>query len=417
MPLDLSIAQQFLAGRDRAMARQRQAVMDKAALDAHEMELKRSKAELALKGIEAQILRRNLEAQTAQAMQGTTGTLPGIANFGGAPLMPAALPGDTQAPEPIAPPPNTQQNIEIPNMSHAPVSVGAINATLPPELGGGQFNIPGYQTTPASSMEMHLANLAAQAKAKSDAEAALKMKTDEAIREEYAKQKATAQFRAPKEPTVNTPFEVWRLQHPGEPVENFLKMEQGIKPPKDTSVSDNARNDRSYQFESKRVDDLGKPVAQTAQRLSNLDETLRNGRTVSEALVAPELLSILAGGQASGLKMTDAELNRINGARGFWADLKVKVSKFNPNDQSTLVLSPDQKVAIRKLYDAVRTKVSAKSDAIDQAYQDLVHAESIQDHRSITTRLKQQLNEIDSGKPKSNSPRVVKFDAKGNIVP
>jgi hypothetical protein len=157
------------------------------------------------------------------------------------------------------------------------------------------------------------------------------------------------------------------------------------------------RDDRSYTETNRGIDALEKPVADLGGRMSRLVDTNGQGNIVADALVAPELLSIIAGGAGSGLRMNEAEIARVVGGRTHWADLKAAASKWT--DQTTArSITPEQADQIKALVKVVNDKIQAKLVTIQSERAELSQATNPQEHRKIAARLRKSLEDIDAGK-------------------
>jgi hypothetical protein len=167
--------------------------------------------------------------------------------------------------------------------------------------------------------------------------------------------------------------------------------------PKDTSGREESRGDRSYQWHAGRIDKLREPVSARMERISRLEDTLNQGNPQSDALVAPELLSVMAGGQGSGLRMNEAEIARIVGGRTNWETLKAKLGAWQTDPNKGFALTPDQRKQTRDLFAAVKDRVSKKMAAIDEESEALSGTDSAAEHRRIYNRLQKRLSDIDSG--------------------
>jgi len=174
--------------------------------------------------------------------------------------------------------------------------------------------------------------------------------------------------------------------------------------PKDTSGREEARGDRSYQWHAGRIDKLREPVAARAERISRLEDTLNQGTPQADALVAPELLSVMAGGAGSGLRMNEAEIARIVGGRNNWETIKAKLEAWRLDPNKGFALTPDQRNQTRALFAAVKDRVSKKQSAIDEESENLAGTDSAAEHRRIYNRLEKRLGQIDSGTGGGSGP-------------
>jgi len=165
----------------------------------------------------------------------------------------------------------------------------------------------------------------------------------------------------------------------------------------DTSGKTTARSDKSYQYNNDKLDKMGAPVEQLAMRIGRLREALAQGTPQADALVAPELLTVMAGGQGSGLRMNEAEISRVIGGRSNWESLQAAVNKWRLDPSSARSITPAQQQQIRALTDAVFQKLLTKQHALDQAREHLLDSDDPQEHRRIVQQTHQHLTGIDEG--------------------
>jgi len=164
-----------------------------------------------------------------------------------------------------------------------------------------------------------------------------------------------------------------------------------------TPVRETARLDRSYQLSTSQLSKVQTPVDATVARINRLEETIAQNSPQADALVAPELLTIMAGGQGSGLRMNEAEIARIVGGRSHWETLKASINKWSLNPADALTITPAQRQQVRSLVAAVGAKTREKQSVLASAYQKLIDAESPEDHRRILAETQKTLAKIDAG--------------------
>lgn len=172
----------------------------------------------------------------------------------------------------------------------------------------------------------------------------------------------------------------------------------------------NPRLDRSYALNQRELDNMAKPIDETVSRMSRLQETIAQGSPTADALISPELLSVMSGGLGSGLRMNEAEISRIVGGRSVWEDLKARIQRWSTNPETANSITADQRKQIHALVDAVNQKLVAKQNAIRSANDALVQSDSIPQHREIVNKARQALADIDQ------APPVGKPQAGGVIV-
>lgn len=179
-----------------------------------------------------------------------------------------------------------------------------------------------------------------------------------------------------------------------------------------------ARLDRSYQFNSTQLEKLSQPIDAAVLRMGRLQDTLNQNTPQADALVAPELLTVMAGGQGSGLRMNEAEISRIVGGRSNWESLKAAVNKWSLDPKTANSITPAQRQQIRSLVAAVQQKLTAKQAILDQSHEDLINATDVSGHRRVVAGARSRMTAIDqgeSGATPDNAPKAPTFaDWKAN---
>jgi uncharacterized protein YlzI (FlbEa/FlbD family) len=164
-----------------------------------------------------------------------------------------------------------------------------------------------------------------------------------------------------------------------------------------TAGQPDARLDKSYQYNQGRLDKIRAPIDTLATRFGRLQDTINQNSPQADALVAPELLSVMAGGQGSGLRMNEAEIARIVGGRSKWQSLQAAVNQWSTDPKSANSITPDQRAQIRALVSTVGQKVAAKQGILSQAGDGLLDAPDVQTHRKILADTQNKLDAVDSG--------------------
>jgi len=163
------------------------------------------------------------------------------------------------------------------------------------------------------------------------------------------------------------------------------------------TAREETRGDKSYQFNKGELEKHAKPIEDTVTRLGRLQETIGQSTPEADALVAPELLTVMAGGQGSGLRMNEAEIARIVGGRSHWEDLKAAVNKWRLDPKTANSITTEQRREIKLLVDAVQRKLLAKQEVIDGARNGLLGTDDPKEHRRVVADAEKHLDTIDRG--------------------
>jgi hypothetical protein len=169
------------------------------------------------------------------------------------------------------------------------------------------------------------------------------------------------------------------------------------KPDRDQGSKVDARADKSYTYNNNKLDQLATPIEQAVGRLGRLRDTLAQGTPQADALVAPELLTVMAGGAGSGLRMNEAEISRIVGGRSKWESLQAAVNQWRLDPTKANSITPEQRQEIHQLMDVVTNKLTAKQQALDGAREKLLDSDDPKEHRRIVTDAHHSLTQVDEG--------------------
>lgn len=164
-----------------------------------------------------------------------------------------------------------------------------------------------------------------------------------------------------------------------------------------TAGQPDARLDKSYQYNQGRLDKIRTPVDTLAARFGRLQDTINQNSPQADALVAPELLTVMAGGQGSGLRMNEAEIARIVGGRSKWLDLQAAANKWRLDPKAANSITPDQRTQIRALVGVVGQKINTKQSILSDGENQLLDAPDVATHRRILADTQNKLDAIDGG--------------------
>lgn len=159
----------------------------------------------------------------------------------------------------------------------------------------------------------------------------------------------------------------------------------------------NARSDKSYQYNQGRLDKIRQPVDQLVQRMGRLQDTLNQRNPQADALVGPELMTVMAGGMGSGLRLNEAEISRVVGGRSAWENLKASVQHWATNPQDARTITPEQDKMIRALVAEVGTKLQKKQSLLEETQEKLLNSDDPKEHRTIMAEAQRALDAIDGG--------------------
>lgn len=156
-----------------------------------------------------------------------------------------------------------------------------------------------------------------------------------------------------------------------------------------------SRADRSYTASTNELTRLGKGLDDKASSFTTLRQLLDAHNPQSDAMIAPLLLKTIAGGQGSGMRMNEAEISRIMGARSKEQDLEAFLNKWT-GANGAVQLPEAQRQQMYQIVGTLESKLARKRAALDKATGDLYdNQDDVSAHRRIVNGVKHTLTSED----------------------
>jgi len=165
--------------------------------------------------------------------------------------------------------------------------------------------------------------------------------------------------------------------------DNTTRAPREPQPPSDVST---------YNQISSRIEAIAKPIEERRANLQKIVDTLNTKNAVADSLVAPELLTAMAGGAGSGIRINEAEIKRVLGARSTLDDVRAMLMKV----QSGETVTENVRNQINQLVGLVKGKIDRKVEVINKYRQALAKSDSIESHRQLFADMNEQLGGIDT---------------------
>jgi hypothetical protein len=128
-----------------------------------------------------------------------------------------------------------------------------------------------------------------------------------------------------------------------------------------------------YDNYSKQVDKVKDPVDAIGARAGLAIKNLDLKDKAADALVAPEILTLAAGGQGSGLRMNEAEIQRIVGGRDVWDTLKSKINYLRTKGGT---FDDVQRAQLKQIATYIADRSSAISSVLDVTRENMLAGQS-----------------------------------------
>lgn len=158
-----------------------------------------------------------------------------------------------------------------------------------------------------------------------------------------------------------------------------------------------ARSDKSYDRTSSALDKIQAPLDALNMRMGRLNDTITQNTPAANALVAPELLTIMAGGQGSGLRMNEAEIQRVVGGRSKWQSLEAAINQWRLDPSKANSITPEQNEQIKSLVKTVNDKLQTKIGEVNRGRDALLATDDPTDQRKIVNDVRTAHQQIDNG--------------------
>ena len=160
---------------------------------------------------------------------------------------------------------------------------------------------------------------------------------------------------------------------------------------------------QGYDYANNFINQKMQPLQQLSQRASRLASTLQQANPQADSLIAPELLSIAAGGPGSGLRMNEAEIERILGGATKWTQLQQNLNKWSI-DPAKAQIPPDQRAQIQKLVNYIQSQARDQLNIGLNAQQKLITAKSLDDYHKTITDFSNHFSNAVQGKSSGEGP-------------
>ncbi len=178
-------------------------------------------------------------------------------------------------------------------------------------------------------------------------------------------------------------------------------IKAGNAPPKaekDNSLAEANALERSYNARDAELNKLKDKVDTGLTGIGQAKDLLAQNNPGANSLAAPAIIKAVVGGMGSGIRITQAELNTINGGRGKIDNFKSWLTSWSSDEKAYQALLPDQKIWLNGVLDKMAEKFAAKQLLISGASQALIDAKDATTHKQVIKDLNDHLEAIDLGK-------------------
>lgn len=162
-------------------------------------------------------------------------------------------------------------------------------------------------------------------------------------------------------------------------------------------AKNDARLDRSYQFNSTQLEKERAPVEAQMGKIGAALSNLNLQSPQADALLAPQILSIAAGGTGSGLRMNEAEISRIVGGSTKWTQLQTALNKWS-TDPTHATFTPAQRKQMSDILGGAQAKGTQKQQILEWSENALIDADDPTAHRQTVAQTRKLLDAVDQGK-------------------
>lgn len=153
----------------------------------------------------------------------------------------------------------------------------------------------------------------------------------------------------------------------------------------------------SYEYNANKLDKVYQPIMQFNQRLARLKDNLDLATPQADSLIAPEMLSVVAGGNGTGVRVNDAEINRVGGGRSKVESLKAALQQYSLDPAHANSITPAQRQQMKQIVNYVAERANDATGILDDARNKLIDAPDVITHRQITTDALTRVNAAFAG--------------------
>jgi len=181
---------------------------------------------------------------------------------------------------------------------------------------------------------------------------------------------------------------------------------------------DQGKQDKLFQQKNDSVKNYETVMGKNSDKIMNLQQAqsmLDDPNGMKDALVLVKALVATAGGMGSGVRITNAELQRISSSRG-WSDtagIKINNALDPANWES---LSPAQREQLKGIVQDVFKNVDRKQNILAAGTADIRNAHSTDEINGIQNRVDKQVRAMERGKDYSES-EVQKYATAKKMTP
>jgi hypothetical protein len=183
-----------------------------------------------------------------------------------------------------------------------------------------------------------------------------------------------------------------------------IAIAQQSRPPSEAAQNTLDREAKQYgAAHSKNVDAANSQLEKIADA-----RAMVNGNAEAQALGLPKVLTALVGGQGSGVRITQPELNSIAKARGWVGDIEGTLNSISGNGK----LSDTQKKQLTGILDDVKTRLEQKRDLANETLTRINTAKSRDEIVSADTQARNKLAAMEKGGSNVAQPKSkTEYDA------
>lgn len=158
---------------------------------------------------------------------------------------------------------------------------------------------------------------------------------------------------------------------------------------------------QSYQRADNKIAGYFKEINDQALRLQKLKVTLNQQGNLADSLLAPEIVVAMAGGQGSGVRINEAEIDRVLGGQNRWDNLKRELKKWDASGQphGTFLVDDKMRAQMRDVIRYIDQKNQTALRGLDKLGDSLLDANSGPDfldrHRAIVKQARDMMQHRD----------------------
>src|SRR5215831_546045 len=156
--------------------------------------------------------------------------------------------------------------------------------------------------------------------------------------------------------------------------------------------AEKSRLDKSWNASEAELKGMETPITDHIAKVKKAINGIDQMSPAADSLLAEQILTAMAGGTGTGLRMSEPVLERIIKGRSVWQNMVAAAQQYNLNPSKALSIPLPQRQQLRALLVQELKQQQQRADMINTARRGLIDATDVTTHRNILAGLYDDLN-------------------------